>query len=383
MKRKTSILFLLAWNDWHIFQGISRYARQAGWQMDARHFFHNLLPKGRAYHGMIAMYHPDPLVRAYIRKKAKSVPTVILGTQNPGVPAPMVMPDNRLVGRLAADHLNGLFHKHYGWFACDHCPSGRERKAAFEERLSELGCTCADLTCGQAPFNANAVRHKLKQCPKPLGVLTRDDHDAVMLLDLCHEAGIRTPEEVAVIGAGDLESMCAFSPLPVSSVNLNMEELGFQSAAVLDQLMRGRRVPPKTVIPPGPLVHRLSTGCLAITQPHLKKAVGFIDREFRSLLTMDGLAAAAGVSRRQLYVLFRSEMRCSPCDYLLNVRLDHARKLIAENELQLNQIARSSGFNTSRTLHRAFHNRFGVSPSQWTKSENQLDDVWRRPKETS
>lgn len=370
MKRKTSILFLLAWNDYRLFQGISRYAHQAGWQMDTRHFFLNIFPKDRNFQGMIAMYHHDPAVRAYIREKAKDVPTVIMGTQNPGVQAPMVMPDNREAGYLAADHLYGLFHKHYGWFACDTCPSGKERKLAFEARLRERGFSCADLSCGKAPFNATAVLNKLKQSPKPIGVMARDDHDAAVLLDLCQRAGLRTPEEVAVIGVGDLESLCAFSPLPVSSVSLNMDELGFQSAAVLDQLMHGKRVPDKTVILSGPLTQRLSTGCLAITHPRLRAAVSKIDQEYKSLLTMDDLAAEAGVSRRQLYLLFRNEMRCSPCDYLLNVRLGHAQKLIAEDTLHLNAIAQQCGFNTPRTLHRVFLQRFGLSPSKWSKNRH-------------
>lgn len=368
MKRKTSILFLLAWNDYRIFQGISRYAHQAGWQMDTRHFFLNLFPKDRTFQGMIAMYHNDPAVRAYIREKEKTVPTVILGTQNPGVKAPMVMPDNQQAGRIAAEHLYGLFHTHYAWFACDACPSGKERRRAFEGRLRELDFSCADLSCGNTSFNTMAVIHKLKQSPKPLGVMARDDHDAAVLLDLCQRAGLRTPEEVAVVGVGDLESLCAFSPFPVSSVSLNMDELGFQSAAVLDQLMQGKCVPPKTVIPPGPLTQRLSTGCLAITHPHLKEVVRMIDKDFKTLLTMDKLAAAAGISRRQLYMLFESEMRCSPCDYLLNVRLDYAQKLIAKNELHLNEIALACGFNTPRTLHRVFLQRFGLSPSKWSKN---------------
>lgn len=375
MKRKTSIFFVLAWNDYRIFQGISRYAHEVGWQMDTRHFFLNVFPTARTFQGLIAMYHNDPKVRAYIRKKARTVPTVILGTQNPGIRAPMVMPDNRQAGQMAAQHLYDLFHKNFGWFACDDCPSGKERRGAFVKRLAELGHTCADLS-GDAPSSSSskALLHKLKQCPKPIGVMARDDHDAAVLLELCQQAGLRTPEEVAIIGVGDLESLCAFSPIPVSSISLNMEELGYQTAAVLDRLMRGQKVPPKTVIPPGPLIQRLSTGCLAITHPRLREVVKTIDCRFQDLLTMDDLAASAGISRRQLYLLFRSEMRCSPCDYLMNVRLDHARKLVAANEMRLNQIAQACGFNTPRTLNRAFHQRFGVGPSKWAKN-NPLPPV--------
>jgi len=367
MKRNTSIFFMLAWNDYRIFQGISRYAHQAGWTMDTRHFFLNLCPRDHTFQGMIAMRHYDPAVRAYIRKMAKLVPTVILGTQNPGIEAPMVMADNRQTGRMAADHLYGLFHKHYAWFACDNDPSGRDRKSAFEGRLRELGFSCSDLSCGRASFNRKTVLNKLKHSPTPVGVMARDDHDASVLIDLCQRVGLRVPEDVAVVGVGDIESLCAFSSLPISSINLNWEEIGFQSAAMLDQLMHGKTVPPKTVIPPGQLTQRLSTRCLALVNPHLKAAVQLIDKEFKSLLTMDDIAAAAGISRRQLYLVFRGEMRGSPHDYLMNVRQDHAQQLIAENTLSLQEIAHACGFNTPRTLHRAFIQRFGIPPSKWTK----------------
>jgi len=367
MKRKTSIFFLLAWNDYRIFQGISRYAHEVGWQMDTRHFFLNLFPNDRSFQGMIAMWHRDPKVNAYIRKKAKQVPTVILGTQNPRVDAPMVMPDNRAAGRLAAQHLYDLYHKNYAWFAGDLCLSGAERKSAFEEHLAELGFPCTDLSCGKATFTAKAVLRKLKRVPKPVGVLARDDHDAAVLVELCKQAGLRTPEDVAVVGIGDLESLCAFSPIPVSSVSLNMDEIGYQAAAVLDLRLQNKFVPRITVIPAGNLTRRLSTGCLALTEPHVLSAVRTIDVRFAESLSMEDLAAAAGVSRRQLYILFKQEMRSSPHDYLLNVRLRHARNLITENLLTLNEIAERTGFNTPRSLNRLFHQRFGLAPSKWAK----------------
>jgi LacI family transcriptional regulator len=371
MKRKKSIFFLLAWNDYRIFQGISRYVHEAKWHMDTRHFFLKMLPKGQFADGMITMYHHDPTVRRYIRERAKSIPTVILGTQNPGLhDVPMVKPDNHAAGTLAAEHLYNRFHKNYGWFASDLCPSGKERKEAFEKQVKEFGFSCIDLSCGRSKLNEKTVIGKLRKAPKPLGVMTRDDHDAAVLIDLCEQAGFKTPGDVAVIGVGDIESLCAFSPIPVSSISLNMDELGYRSAAVLDKIMSGRKAPLQTVIQPGAVKERISTAGLAITRPSLKEGVSCIDTVFHKLLTTDDIAAAAGVSRRQLYTIFQSEMRCSPTDYLLGVRLKHARNMISDNHLNLYEIAEATGFNTARTLNRAFHQQFGVSPSQWQKTRN-------------
>jgi LacI family transcriptional regulator len=367
MKRRKQIFFLLSWNDYRIFQGISRYAREAGWRMETRHFFTNQFPRDRVFHGMIAMGHRDPAVNAFVREKAAKIPTVVLGTDSPGVDAPTVVPDNQRLARLAAQHLYDLFHKQYGWFACDVSPSGDERKAAFRERLAELGMAFTDLSGPRPADFPGTVLSRLKACRKPLGVMCRDDHDAVVLLELCQEARLRVPEEVAVVGVGDLEALCAISPVPLTSVSPDMERLGYQAAAVLDRRMRGGRVPPVTVVPPRPLVRRASTGCLAITHPHLKQAVHVIDTRFHEALTMEAIAQAAGVSRRQLYLLFHQEMRGPPHRYILDVRLENAQRRIVENDLTLQQIARACGFNTARTLNRVFHQRFGLAPTKWGK----------------
>lgn len=368
MKRRKQIFFLLSWNDYRIFQGISHYAHEADWLMDTRHFFTNQIPRDRVFHGMIAMGHRDPEVNAFVREKAQTVPTVILGTDSPGFQAPMVVPDNRQMARLAAQHLYDLFHKDYGWFACDVSPSGLERHTAFRERLAELGMACTDLTGARTPYSPAATLAQLKGCRKPIGVMCRDDHDAAVLLEICQEARLLVPEEVAVIGVGDLESLCSFSPVSTTSISPDMHALGYQAAAVLDRLMRVETPPAVTVVPPGPLIRRLSTGCLAITHPRLKQAVSVIDARFSEALTMEEIAAAAGISRRQLYLLFQQDMRGPPHRYILDVRLENAKKRIAERTLTLHEIALACGFNTSRTLNRVFQQRYGVAPSKWAKN---------------
>ncbi|HPO37943.1 MAG TPA: substrate-binding domain-containing protein [Kiritimatiellia bacterium] len=371
MKRRKQIFFLLSWNDYRIFQGISRFAREAGWRMDTRHFFTNQIPLDGTFDGMIAMGHRDPAVNAYVRARAATVPAVILGTDSPGLDAPMVVPDNRQIARAAADHLYALFHKRTGWFACDASPSGDERKRAFRERLEELKLPFMDLSGTTPREQLHAVQSRLKSHRMPLGVMCRDDHDAVVLIERCIEAQIKVPDEVAVIGVGDLEALCAISPVPLTSVSPDMEQLGYQAAHVLDRRMRGLPVPPVTVVPPGPLVRRVSTGCLAITHPALRRAVHMIDTHYPETLTMEQIAEAAGVSLRQLFLLFRREMRGSPHRYLLDVRLEHAQKLVLANEQRVTEIAAACGFSTTRTLTRAFHQQVGMAPAKWGKKMRQ------------
>jgi LacI family transcriptional regulator len=369
MKRHKRIFFLLSWNDYRAFQGISRFAHEAGWRMDARHFFTNEIPFEGEFDGMIAMGHRDPEVNAYVCARAATVPTVILGTDPPDLdrPIPMVKSDNRQIARTAADHLYALFHKRMGWFACDESPSGDERKRAFCERLEELKLPFMDLSGITPHERLRAVKAQLKSQCIPLGVMCRDDHDAIVLIERCIEAQIKVPDEVAVIGVGDLEALCAISPIPLSSVSADMEQLGYQAARVLDRRMRGLSVPPVTLVPPGPLIRRASTGRLAIMHPALRRAIHMIDTHYSEALTMEQIAATAGVSLRQLFLLFSREMRGSPHRYLLDVRLEHAQKLVLANDLRVSEIAVACGFGTTRTLARAFHQQVGMAPAKWGK----------------
>ena len=82
-------------------------------------------------------------------------------------------------------------------------------------------------------------------------------------------------------------------------------------------------------------------------------------------LTLEQIAAAAGVSLRQLFLLFSREMRGSPHRYLLDVRLEHAQKLVLANDLRMSEIAAACGFGTTRTLARAFHQQVGMAPAKW------------------
>ncbi|HPB11966.1 MAG TPA: helix-turn-helix transcriptional regulator, partial [Kiritimatiellia bacterium] len=69
--------------------------------------------------------------------------------------------------------------------------------------------------------------------------------------------------------------------------------------------------------------------------------------------------------------LFRREMRGSPHRYLLDVRLEHAQKLVLANEQRVTEIAAACGFSTTRTLTRAFHQQVGMAPAKWGKKMRQ------------
>lgn len=77
------------------------------------------------------------------------------------------------------------------------------------------------------------------------------------------------------------------------------------------------------------------------------------------------LAARAGLSPRHLQRRFTAELGVPPAAYVERVRVEAARRALAEADDPVESIARRLGFGTAETLRRAFHRHVGVSPSDY------------------
>ena len=83
--------------------------------------------------------------------------------------------------------------------------------------------------------------------PKPLAVFAANDEQALDVLESCEAAGINVPEQVAIVGAENYLLAADAMNTPISSVDTNLETLGYTGAALLDDLMAGKK-PPKSPI---------------------------------------------------------------------------------------------------------------------------------------
>ncbi|MCB9685192.1 MAG: DNA-3-methyladenine glycosylase 2 family protein [Alphaproteobacteria bacterium] len=79
---------------------------------------------------------------------------------------------------------------------------------------------------------------------------------------------------------------------------------------------------------------------------------------------VDGLATELGVSERHLRRVFGEELGVSPRDLLASRRVALAAWLLAETALDVEEVARASGFASARTFREAFRARTGRAPSE-------------------
>ncbi len=78
--------------------------------------------------------------------------------------------------------------------------------------------------------------------------------------------------------------------------------------------------------------------------------------------TLGALAAAAGYSKAHFVRLFRRSTGMSPHRYVLNRRLERARRLIETTSLPLAEVASATGFASQSHLNSAFVRCYGCTP---------------------
>lgn len=85
-------------------------------------------------------------------------------------------------------------------------------------------------------------------------------------------------------------------------------------------------------------------------------------------LDLATLAAESGYSRAHFLRTFRAATGQTPHRYLLDLRLEKARELVANKSMPLIDIAADCGFSSHAHLTTAFRSRFGVAPSEYRRS---------------
>jgi transcriptional regulator GlxA family with amidase domain len=98
----------------------------------------------------------------------------------------------------------------------------------------------------------------------------------------------------------------------------------------------------------------------------LVKAVAWIEENFLAEDCLEGLADVAGASTRHLQRLFRKKLGKTPTQYVTDLRLCHARSLLAETNLSVLEVSLICGYERHTTFSRLFRAKFGMPPSRFS-----------------
>jgi len=368
-KRKT-VLLALGWYVHEIDMGVARYAKEHGWILDDISCHTGDLPSWKI-DGVITLFADATQKRLIDFVKKSNVPVVALSDQVPEVHVPRVLPDNLAIGRTAAQEFLSRGFENFAFLVLDNAaPVVQERMKGFRDTVAAAGksFTAIDYTgCWKKKDAHNRLLKwlsgEIRKLPKPLAMMAQYDAEANYIVRACMDAGIPIPMEVAVIGVDNDPIYCELGPVPLSSVVSNREQLGYEGAAMLDQLMKRKKVKSPLRIPPSGIILRQSSDVFAAKDPAIAKALNYIAHHLAEPFTLDDLAKESGVSRRGLYNKFNSYLGHSLHQEIIRQRLAKARQMLQTTDEKLATIAEVCGFKDGTGLSKIFRLYEHTTPS--------------------
>ena len=88
---------------------------------------------------------------------------------------------------------------------------------------------------------------------------------------------------------------------------------------------------------------------------------------------VEKMSEDVGVSRAQLHRKMKEMTGISTSEFIRNIRLEQAAKLIKEGKINITQIAYSVGFNNQTHFSTVFKKHYGMTPSEYAGSEKQIE----------
>ncbi len=195
------------------------------------------------------------------------VPVVYVYGDSPHPDDLSVLADDAGGARLAADHLVALGRRHIGHITGPHYyRAARDRAAALGTVLAEAGLRIAsgEPLYGEwsRRWGRYATQMLLAADPAVDAICCGNDQIATGACDALHELGRRIPDDVAVTGYDNWDVYAADCRPPLTTVDLNLEQLGATAAAHLIAALDGERRS-GVIRQPGRLVIRESTSARA------------------------------------------------------------------------------------------------------------------------
>jgi LacI family transcriptional regulator len=330
--------------------------------------------------GIVAS-EPGPDETAALVRDSK-IPVSFIGDPGPVLAArrqgiAFTRNDDEQIGRIGARYLASLgAHRAYGFVPTTSRQYWSDvRQSGFTDALKSRG---AEPIIFRSPGTAGsredltALRDWLLDLPKPAAVMTAWDTRATQVLNICQEARIKVPRQIAVLGVDNDELLDESCVPPLTSILPDHEKLGYAAARELERLMAGRA--PKDskpfLIRPVKVVERESAVATTPTAHILARALDFIRRNAVKGIKVDDVAKALGISRRLADLRFQQFSGETINEAITRHKLDAVKKLLATTDRPIKVISESCGYTDLAYLKTLFKRRFGCTMRDWRRQNH-------------
>lgn len=99
--------------------------------------------------------------------------------------------------------------------------------------------------------------------------------------------------------------------------------------------------------------------------PIVEKALGIMRSRYSEAITLQGLATELSVHPVWLSQLFKRETKINFSQYITNIRMEEAKRLLRESNLKIYEIAEQAGYTDLQYFGQVFKNRVGMTPKEF------------------
>ena len=207
-------------------------------------------------------------VESFRRIEDRKRPYVLIDRCFAGLPANFVGVDDEEVGILATEHLISVGCRRIAHIRGPEISTALGRLAGYRRALARHGLEvpAGYIQTENTSDNAGdisgqeAMQRLLSMEPRPDGVFCYNDPTAMGVLKAVVDSGLRVPQDIAVIGCGNV-SNAELLRVPLSSVDQDSAGMGRQAATLALSLVESKkeRPRPKTILLQPKIVAREST----------------------------------------------------------------------------------------------------------------------------
>ena len=247
------------------------------------------------------------------------------------------------------------------------------RRMQFRRIAKQYGFVPNEFAPSYGPGSAKALQTQLiawlRTFPRPFGLLAANDIVGMYVLNACRLARISVPFECIVVGYDGDEAICNGTNPTLSSVGLNFREAGYRAGDLLYRMLRGEvKDKPVVSIPPIGLTRRSSSRVFLQADRHALKATELIQTEACNGLAAKDVLAIFPCSRRMAEMRFRRATGHSVLEEIRAVRIEKAKRLLANPYRGLSVIAEECGYESDTTFRRMFKEETGLTLRQWRRA---------------
>lgn len=282
-----------------------------------------------------------------------------------------------LAGKMGAEYFAKKGFRHFAFYGTRDVVWSDERMQGFRETVRAanpsftFSALCKNTQNALWDYDTNQLVTWLQSLPKPVAIMACDDNHAYHITEACQqgEGGgrLRIPDDIAVLGVDNDETICRLSSPNLSSLNQNIEQGGYDVAQLIDRILRDPATPREDVmVQPTHIVTRQSTDIYANNDLHIAEVLKYIHENISQKITVDELVELVPLSRRLLETRFKRSMSTSIYDYILQTRIEKVAQLLCEG-LSVSEAAIELGFSDIKNLSRMFRQQRGMTPSEYRR----------------